>query len=315
MILVFIALVISNLSGTLGGTKILDGNIQPLFDHQTVLEDSNWGNIQTKYNDYQNNPPLNGKNSISGIDDIVPIEEEGCWIECDMDTYTGSIGGWMGYGYDLVLPEIMLNWQGDEVPYLIPVKVTDDVVIDLVIDDADGDQNWYVTIDVKGGYVPTPLPVEEDEDAGYYFDMNGNEAYDEGVDVLISDTADWFALAQAGGIYGIITISTKGELGNWNFLDEEHGQLLLTAPYGYVEPQTLATDGCCEVTYNFGVMVFEDFCLDSNQWPYGSTPWSSQDTIPLKDLWKLCIESAWTGCFDFSQGFTQISVRYHQFPK
>ncbi|MFX1249444.1 MAG: hypothetical protein ACFFBQ_18785 [Promethearchaeota archaeon] len=53
------------MSGMLGGTKILDGNIHPLFDHQTVLEDSDGGKIQSV------------KNSITGIDDIVAVAETG----------------------------------------------------------------------------------------------------------------------------------------------------------------------------------------------------------------------------------------------
>ncbi|MHA2247984.1 MAG: hypothetical protein ACXADY_23760 [Candidatus Hodarchaeales archaeon] len=89
LILVFIALVISNLSGTLGGTKILDGNIQALFDHQTVPEDSNGGNIQTANNDFQTNMQMHVKKSLSGIDNIVPISK---WSDCvDVDIQDGSM--------------------------------------------------------------------------------------------------------------------------------------------------------------------------------------------------------------------------------
>ena len=45
--------------------KILDGNIHSLFDHQTVLEDSNRGTLQIK------------NKAFSGIDKVVPIADSG----------------------------------------------------------------------------------------------------------------------------------------------------------------------------------------------------------------------------------------------
>ncbi|MFX0206881.1 MAG: hypothetical protein ACFFDT_12920 [Candidatus Hodarchaeota archaeon] len=87
---VFVALVVYNLSGILGGTTLLSGNIQPLFDHQTMLENYDGGEIPAINKNYQTKINKIGKKSNSGIDNIVPIPEKALF-EDYRDTIQGSI--------------------------------------------------------------------------------------------------------------------------------------------------------------------------------------------------------------------------------
>lgn len=105
---------IYNLNGALGGTHILNGNLQPLFNHQTVFEISNGGQIK------------NVKNSITGINDIVPIAKRGCIG--GLDTEPGYIQV-INYYHDPVLPLCMNT-----------AEVSD----------------WEFDVEIVGGYQPEP---------------------------------------------------------------------------------------------------------------------------------------------------------------
>ena len=110
----------------MGGATILDGNIHSLFDHQTVLEDSNEGNIQRVNSDFHPNMQINEKRIISGIDEIVPITEKDC-LHC--------------HKAHVVPGEIKrVDFKHDSpLPIHVPAGQLDPAT-------------WYITYEVYGGY-------------------------------------------------------------------------------------------------------------------------------------------------------------------
>jgi hypothetical protein len=119
----------------LGGAKILDGNIHPLFDHQTVLENGREGNIQTANNDFQTK--INVRKTISGIDAIVPIAQ--CGSITGLDTLPGEI---KITGYS-------------PIPTVLPLCVSSETVLD-----------WSISVEVMGGYTPEDGQIKVNQGKG-----------------------------------------------------------------------------------------------------------------------------------------------------
>lgn len=132
LVLILIATVIGNLGGKIGATKLVSGNIGPLFDYQTTeasLGENPQGIGIQLLDDIKEAGGALQTNSMSpsstGIDEIIPVAYSGT-EEHRFDTEKGEIK--------------VDQYYFDEV---LPLKITDEEI-----------EDWWVTVKVKGGYTP-----------------------------------------------------------------------------------------------------------------------------------------------------------------